>query len=167
MMDRGFVGDMSFLRGGRQLYLAYGSNANLTNMLARCPRAIPIGTVCLPGYELVFRGIANVIKKRNARIFCVLWSITPRCEALLDWYEEFPRLYVKSYIRSRKYRRPMMMYALKYPLLNKYPAENYIKCIGAGYASFNIPEEQLTSALGRSTKGKVNQYSTPRFNYKV
>ena len=158
---------MAFVSNGRKLYLAYGSNANLANMSSRCPRAIAIGRVSLPGYELVFKGVANIRPKRNANVYCVLWSITFECEGLLDWYEEYPRLYLKKYIKNRKYGIPMMTYILKHSMLNQYPADSYVKCIEAGYKTFDIPQKQLVSALDRSTRGKNNLSYTPRFNYKV
>ena len=38
------------------LYFAYGSNINLDQMDYRCPKAVPLCTVELDGYELRFRG---------------------------------------------------------------------------------------------------------------
>ncbi len=39
-----------------KLYIAYGSNLNLSQMKHRCPTARVIGTSELKDYELVFRG---------------------------------------------------------------------------------------------------------------
>ena len=40
----------------KRLYVAYGSNLNMEQMMRRCPHAHPIGTSKIAGYELLFKG---------------------------------------------------------------------------------------------------------------
>ncbi len=157
---------MSSLSTARKLYFAYGSNANSLNMMHRCPRAIPVGIAQVKGYEMVFRGVANLRKKKKSKSYGVVWSITRKCEKTLDWHEEYPRVYVKVYVLNKKYGNLMMFYTLKAPLLKKYPADNYNRCIAAGYKEFNIPEQQLDRALEKS-EGKTLQYTASNYDYKI
>ena len=57
-------------------YLAYGSNLNKWQMKHRCPDAVPVGTVTIKDYELVFRGVATIEPKRGAEVQCGIWKIS-------------------------------------------------------------------------------------------
>lgn len=85
----------------RKYYIAYGSNLDVDQMLRRCPDAITIGSSTIDGYRLVFRGnsrsgVANIEPCEGASVPVGIWSISPSDEDALDWYEGFPRLYVKQ-----------------------------------------------------------------------
>ena len=41
------------------LYAAYGSNLNKHQMLKRCPKSEPIGTIVLDKFRLTFKGVAD------------------------------------------------------------------------------------------------------------
>ena len=87
-----------------KIYLAYGSNLNITQMKYRCPKAKPIGTTKLYGYELLFRGhhesaVATVEPKEGASVPVLLWSTTDSDERALDHYEGFPFLYRKETVK--------------------------------------------------------------------
>ena len=43
-----------------KLYLAYGSNLNKRQMAVRCPDAKPVGAAMIYGWELCFRGVADI-----------------------------------------------------------------------------------------------------------
>lgn len=49
----------------RMLYMAYGMNTNRDAMEVRCPDAQALGGFYLPGYRLVFRGVADIIPDRD------------------------------------------------------------------------------------------------------
>ena len=82
-----------------KLYFAYGSNINLNQMAYRCPDAKVVESVVLEGYELLFRGngggcgVATIAPKEGCQVHGLLWTITPRDERALDFYEGYPRLY--------------------------------------------------------------------------
>ena len=82
-------------------YAAYGSNLNKLQMQSRCPMAKPIGKAVLRGWQLVFRGVADIMPCQEAQVNLGIYSITPECEIALDHYESFPNLYIKRYIPIR------------------------------------------------------------------
>ena len=55
------------------LYLAYGSNLNVSQMSSRCPDAIPMGGFYLPDYKLVFRGVADIEYEKGNAIPVGMW----------------------------------------------------------------------------------------------
>ena len=84
----------------KRLYLAYGSNINLTQMKYRCPAAVPLMPAELKDYTLAFRGggVATILPEKDSFVPCLLWSITPACEQSLDRYEGYPNLYHKEMV---------------------------------------------------------------------
>ena len=68
-------------------------------MAQRCPGAKLVGGVKLPGWKLVFRGVADAIQEPGAFCYGGVWHITPDDEAALDTYEGVRHgLYRKEYI---------------------------------------------------------------------
>ncbi len=55
-------------REEERLYIAYGSNLNLSQMEKRCPGATVVGTGEVKGYELLFRGVATIEPRENASV---------------------------------------------------------------------------------------------------
>ena len=56
-------------------YLAYGSNLNKEQMAYRCPGAIPVGTMMLEGYELLFRapGVLTIEENAEGKVPIGIW----------------------------------------------------------------------------------------------
>ncbi len=73
----------------RQRYFAYGSNLCAAQMAARCPGAREDGVVELAGWRFVIngRGVATLAPEPGARVFGLVWRLTPACEAALDRHE--------------------------------------------------------------------------------
>ena len=99
----------------KPLYFAYGSNINLDQMQYRCPDATVYGQAVLDNYDLRFRGsgVATVEPKEGACVYGLLWELTDKCEASLDRYEGYPRLYIKQTLEVRTFdgqRVPVMAY---------------------------------------------------------
>ena len=84
----------------RTVYLAYGSNLNIRQMLRRCPDAKPWGATELADWKLEFWGgaVATIVPKDGCSVPVGLWSITARDERALDVYEDYPRMYRKEYL---------------------------------------------------------------------
>ncbi len=83
------------------LYIAYGSNLNLSQMEQRCPTARVIGTTEIKDHELVFRGsrysaVATIEPCEGSRVPVLLWGIQPEDEKSLDRYEGYPNFYEKE-----------------------------------------------------------------------
>ena len=68
-----------------KLYLAYGSNLNKKQMAVRCPTARPVGSAMIYGWELVFRGVADIVKSKDENM-CVpvgLWELEMFMKAIV------------------------------------------------------------------------------------
>ena len=78
---------------GRQNYFAYGSNMNPTQMGNRCPAAVALGVVTLPGWDIAIneRGVATILRADSGdepvAMEGVLWSVTDGCLETLDRFE--------------------------------------------------------------------------------
>jgi len=128
------------------LMFAYGSNLNKEQMSRRCPAARDLGRLRLPDWQLVFRGVADVIREPGAACYGGVWRITPQCERALDRYEAYlPNgngIYRKEYIPIKPTPdgvKEMMVYVMNssgiYP-----PSEWYLQSIEEGYRDFRMPK---------------------------
>jgi hypothetical protein len=144
------------------LYFAYGSNLHLGQMSRRCPDAEPLGPLIMPDTQLVFRGVADVIRKDGAQCPGGIWRITKRCEAALDRYEGFnpdrpdSGMYRKEFVQVDGLpdgETEIMLYAMNsvgiYP-----PSEGYYDCIVQGYRDFGLDDAALRMALKHSHDAK-------------
>tara|TARA_R110001592_G_C13123698_1_gene745993 strand:- start:742 stop:1188 length:447 start_codon:yes stop_codon:yes gene_type:complete len=133
------------------LYGAYGSNLNLRQMKVRCPQAVPVGTVTVNGLRLVFRGVADVEFTADHSVPLGLWKITEQCEAALDIYEGYPRMYGKQTIGIKGLQaalgaKDVLIYTMNstdiYP-----PCMSYLNAINEGYKDFDLDVEALQYAI--------------------
>ena len=84
-----------------KLYIAYGSNLNVTQMSRRCPTAKVYGIGFLNNWELIYRGsktgaYATIQRKKGTLVPIVVWEIEKADEKNLDIYEGFPTFYFKQ-----------------------------------------------------------------------
>lgn len=137
-----------------KIYAAYGSNMNLEQMASRCPAAKVIGTGILEDYKLTFRGlykgVANIEPCKGKKVPIVLWEITENCEAALDIYEGYPRLYEKREVKVKtgtKIKRAMA-YIMTAEYNNKpsLPTGYYLGVINQGYLDNGLELETLKQA---------------------
>ena len=84
-----------------RLYGAYGSNLNTKQMQQRCPNSYPICSIYLEGWDLVFKGVADLEKKPGSISLIGIYEITKLCEKSLDIYEEYPLVYNKTKIKKK------------------------------------------------------------------
>ena len=123
-----------------KLYIAYGSNLNLSQMAVRCPSATIYAKGILNNWELVYRGSktnshATIIKNQGAIVPVLVWKIQPQDEYRLDLYEGYPNYYFKKNIMvsiSGK-RKKAMVYIMNENQLPGRPSHQYIKTILHGY----------------------------------
>ncbi len=73
----------------RRRSFAYGSNLCAAQMAPRCPEALEDGAVELAGWRLIINGrsVATLVPEPGARVFGLIWRLTPACEASLDRHE--------------------------------------------------------------------------------
>lgn len=145
------------MRDTNMIYLAYGSNLNLEQMKWRCPYATVIGSVEVPGYQLLFRGrsggaVATIEPREGYSVPALLWEITPRCEEALDQYEGWPRLYRKEWITVTfgKKETDAMVYIMNEGPPLGIPGEGYLGTILAGYESAGFDRAVLEQAVADS-----------------
>ena len=141
------------------IYVAYGSNLNMGQMAMRCPQATVIGGMMLQGWRLVFRGVADIIPDSTCSVPVGLWKITDECEAALDIYEGFPRLYRKEYIQEGD--MTLMAYVMNNDSLTM-PTRRYLDSIADGYKDFNFDSKSLIDALKFTSDNKRGEGHTPK-----
>ena len=143
----------------KSLYFAYGSNINLDQMQYRCPDATVYGQAVLDNYDLRFcgSGVATVEPKEGACVYGLLWELTDKCEASLDRYEGYPRLYIKQTLEVRTFdgqRVPVMAYIMNPELHLKpsLPPRDYYLGIKTGYEQNGLPVGCLKHAFKNCLK---------------
>jgi hypothetical protein len=137
-------------RDGRLLYFAYGSNLNIDAMKRRCPESEPLYALTLADSLLVFRGVADVIYRRNSSCLGGVWSITRECEHALDRYEGVKQgMYIKRYFSLRMKNgqvRPVLFYKMREQGICP-PSLGYLQVIEQGYADFELDTGYLEAAV--------------------
>lgn len=71
------------------LYFAYGSNMYPKQMQERCPGAQPLGPARLKDWQFFItkRGTANIRAAKDKHLYGVLWHVTLKHIAYLDYFE--------------------------------------------------------------------------------
>ncbi len=135
-------------------YLAYGSNLNKGQMEKRCPGAVPVGTMMLKGYELLFKGcgVLTIEKKRGGRVPLGIWEVNDGHEKSLDLYEGYPRVYYKKEIPVPGGRTGFIYIMHEDRPLNGTGRLYYDIC-RKGYEDFGFDVKYLEDALERSLEG--------------
>ncbi len=130
-------------------YAAYGSNLNKQQMHSRCPMAKPFGMAVLNGWQLVFRGVADIMPNPRAKVYLGIYSITPACEIALDYYESYPDLYVKKYIQIQLESSQVisMFYVMKPGFGFGKPSHKYLRTIREGYKNWKLPEQPMLESM--------------------
>ncbi|MTK06627.1 MAG: gamma-glutamylcyclotransferase [Hungatella sp.] len=139
------------------LYIAYGSNLNLTQMAYRCPTAEVIGTSEMKDYEMLFRGsrssaVATVEPLIGARVPVLLWKIRPQDELALDRYEGYPNFYRKELfpVELSGISVNAMVYIMNDGRPFGAPSDYYLNTILEGYHSAGFDTDFLEQAVEKS-----------------
>lgn len=137
-----------------KLYVAYGSNLNLPQMLVRCPNAKVVGASEIKDYALVFRGgrygaVATIEPKEGASVPVLLWKITPKDENALDIYEGFPRLYKKETMKLEMDDKNVsaMVYVMTPGHSPGIPTASYYNTICEGYKTAGFDTKIVENAV--------------------
>ena len=145
----------------RKYYIAYGSNLDTDQMLRRCPDAITIGRSTVEDYKLVFRGnsrsgVANIEPCVGQSVPVGIWSISPSDEDALDWYEGYPRLYVKKAFTLPVRGKTIlgMAYVMTPGHRITAPVKQYLNTILEGYKDFGFDPAPLLAAAAEARKGE-------------
>lgn len=144
----------------KRLYVAYGSNLNLSQMAYRCSTAKLYGTGVLENYELQFKGapdcaFATVAKKDGASVPVAVWEIRPQDEKSLDRYEGYPSHYFKQdvpvHLDNGK-AVTAMVYVMNLKMDFGMPSVRYFQTVHQGYHDCGLDTAVLSEALGKSAE---------------
>lgn len=130
------------------LYFAYGMNTNVAQMAHRCPNAVSLGVAELPGYELVFRGCADIRPNPASGMVGILWDITGDCLAALDVLEGYPTYYTR--FRVSVFHKGKWKSALVYKMNNGDifpPNAGYLRMLFEGYSEHGADVRQIYNAV--------------------
>jgi gamma-glutamylcyclotransferase (GGCT)/AIG2-like uncharacterized protein YtfP len=150
------------MREKRTIYLAYGSNLNMQQMMRRCPEAKAWGAAFLRDWRLAFHGgsghaVATIVPHKGDCVQASLWSITENDEKALDTYEGFPGLYRKEIVKVPWGKRTVsaMVYIMNVGRVG-FPSRSYFQTIFEGYDDFNLDPEPLFQALWDAQQAHLN-----------
>jgi len=142
-----------------KLYIAYGSNLNLTQMADRCPTARVIGSGEMKDWRLLFRGsragaVATVEPEKGSSVPVLVWEITSADEAALDRYEGWPFLYRKETVRVKINGRTIkaMVYIMNEGRPLGQPGCYYYSVILEGYKEAGFDMDILRRAATESVE---------------
>lgn len=141
----------------KKLYVAYGSNLNLSQMALRCPTARVYSAGSLNNWELIFRGsktgaYATIQRKKGSSVPVVVWEIQSKDEKNLDIYEGYPRFYFKQNVMVDlpNGKKKAMVYIMDTSRLPGIPTDRYVETVSQGYLDNNLDMEYLQEALIRN-----------------
>lgn len=140
-----------------KLYIAYGSNLNLSEMKERCPTAKVIGRSEIEDYELVFKGsrtnaVATIEPCEGSVVPVLIWDIKDEDEKALDRYEGYPNLYGKEEMKITLDDNPIpaMVYIITPRHQYGNPSEFYLETIERGYTDSGFNTDVLYNAVEKS-----------------
>lgn len=138
-------------------YFAYGSNLEMEQMQIRCGDSKPVAPAELPGYRLVFRGVADIEESPQDSVTGALYEITMDDLRALDIYEGFPRLYIRKEVivtvtnehTGKEMKIPALVYQMTAKYLNSVsePSYSYASTIERGYKHWNLNLDRFYHAL--------------------
>lgn len=146
----------------KRIYGAYGANTNIESMDMRCPDATIIGVGKLHGYRLEFKGVADIMPAAGHSMDILIWDITKDCEEALDFFEGFPRMYVKRqlHVELGGVKYPTMFYVMNGVRDLSLASDAYYNCLHEGYGANGMEMKELHQADARAirTGGKSSKY---------
>lgn len=136
------------------LYFAFGSNLNVAQMGRRCPGARAHSAAVVRNWRLEFRGVADVVRKRGAKVRGGLWTVTAEDVRRLDSYEGFPTLYTRREVvavDAHGAHRRAFLYVMRRGAIAA-PSAWYLGTILTGYRDFGLPIAPLAAAVDRAQR---------------
>ena len=144
-----------------RIYVAYGSNLDLTQMAHRCPGAFPVGTGVINNYQLMFKGsktgsYATIEPADGYTVPVLLWAISASNESSLDLYEGFPTFYYKrniaidNFVPLKGYQTLQISSGMVYIMHEErkfgIPSQHYYNVLSEGYKLFKFDQHILQNA---------------------
>lgn len=142
----------------RELYFAYGSNMNWSQMAERCPSAKFVTTALLPDHQLSFTrlsttrgcGVADAVHEIGATVWGVVYAISEEDLSRLDKREGF-----KSNQKSNSYSRQRCVVSIGADALTVWtyfaerqhnpppPNQEYKDLIVSGARHWHLPDDYI------------------------
>ena len=153
-----------------KLYLAYGSNLNISQMQCRCPDARIAGTAVLSGWKLMFKGswtgnYLTIEQDEDSVVPVAVWEVSEQDEKNLDRYEGYPDLYYKKELsvmmrekdsgQSRSVKA--FVYIMHEDRRHGCPSESYLMRCREGYGAFGFDTAFLDEAYEFSRKQLLSE----------
>jgi hypothetical protein len=131
-----------------RLYLAYGSNMSREQMRARCPGALLLDAVVIPGWRLAFRGefsrnwgsgaVATLLPEPTACAPGIVYDLQPEHEAALDGWEGVAQgHYAKHEEFGRYHGRPLYTYISNAGVAGE-PGRAYLGIMRQGFHDWKL-----------------------------
>ena len=120
-------------------YFAYGTNLNKKIFLKKFKKARVIKKYSLNNFKVVFRTkykIPDLKRKLNSKVLGVIYKINKDIEKKLDKYEEYPKIYIKKYLKYKNNK--IMFYFMKKKSPEVKPIGYYFKIMMQGYRQNNF-----------------------------
>ncbi len=144
----------------KRLYVAYGSNLNVSQMAYRCPTAKLYGTGVIEDYALQFKGspesaFATIAPKNGSSVPVAVWEIQPGDEKSLDRYEGYPSHYFKKNVAvqlDNGQEVNAMVYIMNLKMNFGMPSTHYYRTVHQGYMDCGLDTDVLAEALKDSTQ---------------
>ena len=144
-----------------KLYVAYGSNMNITQMRHRCRTAVAVAVGEVKDYRLRFYGrhdsaVATIEKAKGSSVPVLVWKIRPRDEKSLDIYEGYPHLYRKETIdiniNGEQYSGMVYIMNENSAFSYSHPSPFYVRIIEEGYKDCGLEPQILYDAISKNCK---------------
>ena len=149
----------------KRLYVAYGSNLNISQMKYRCPGAKLYGTGEISGYELQFKGqphsaFATIAPKEGALVPVAVWEISQKNEQALDRYEGYPSHYFKQNVPVQLDGEEVsaMVYIMNLKMGFGLPSPYYYQTVLEGYHDCGLDTDALEEAVKESAQKFYREY---------
>jgi len=148
------------------LYFAYGSNLNMTDMRTRCPDARPSVPARLEGWRLSFRGVADIEPAENRTVHGALWWVSDDDICSLDRYEGAPSNYSQRLVEveTAGARLTAMTYVMTRRDYLGLPSRWYLGRIETGFEEWGLPRAELTRAL-RDAHAELGALGIERYRH--
>ena len=146
---------------GKRYYLAYGSNLDREAMRVRCPGARVVGMAVLKDWKMAFKYHADIVPEKGRVVPVLVWEIGREDERNLDFYEGFPRYYIKKEfpvtMTDLEGRNRVSITAMAYVMTEGHalrePSGGYYKVLEDGYRAFGFNPYLLEVALSEAREG--------------
>lgn len=131
---------------------SYGMNTDVHQMANRAPTSIPIGRGVVRDHAFRFALHADVYPQIGTDTYGVLWEMDDAGLCAIDRLEGYPYYYNRKLVtveaNGTTYQAIMYFMTPGHP--ERQPDKGYYNMLVRGYTTFNVPMEQIESALERS-----------------